>query len=96
MLYIKVESRSDDPVSLGHFFGGSHLQTKLSGCYPDVSYISQLLLKRKLQHVGHSYMGHIQIVLWVSGSTGDPLSTLLYSIANCILNILIPLASLCS
>ena len=31
----RVESGSDDPGHLGHFFGGSsgsHMQTKLSGC----------------------------------------------------------------
>ena len=35
---IRVESGSDDPDYLGHFFGGSsgsHPQTKLSGCDPD-------------------------------------------------------------
>ena len=34
----RVESGSDDPDYLGHFFGGSsgsHPQTKLSGCDPD-------------------------------------------------------------
>ena len=35
---IGVESGSDDPDYLGHFFGGSggsHPQTNLSGCDPD-------------------------------------------------------------
>ena len=34
-----VESGSDDPDNLHHLFGrlnGSHLQTKLSGCDPDI------------------------------------------------------------
>ena len=38
--YNRVESGSDDPDNLGHFFGGSsgsHLQTKLSGCDPDIT-----------------------------------------------------------
>ena len=37
-IHIKVESGSDDPDNVGHFFDGSsrsHLQTKLSGCDPD-------------------------------------------------------------
>ena len=36
----RVESGSDDPNNLGHFFGGSsgsHPQTKLSGCDPDIT-----------------------------------------------------------
>ena len=36
----RVESGFDDPDNLGHFFGGSswsHLQTKLSGCDPDIT-----------------------------------------------------------
>ena len=36
----RVESGSDDPDNLGHFFGGSsgsHPQIKLSGCDPDVT-----------------------------------------------------------
>ena len=39
----RVESASDDPDNLGHlghFFGGSsgsHPQTKLSGCDPDIT-----------------------------------------------------------
>ena len=41
LMYIRVESGSDDPDylgHLGHLFGGSsgsHPQTKLSGCDPD-------------------------------------------------------------
>ena len=41
--HIRVESGSDDPDNLGHlghFCGGSrgsHLQTKLSGCDPDIT-----------------------------------------------------------
>ena len=41
---IRVESGSDDPDSLGHlghFFdwsSGSHPQTKLSGCDPEITY----------------------------------------------------------
>ena len=41
--YIRVESWLDDPDNLGHlghFFGGSsgsHLQTNLSGCDPDIT-----------------------------------------------------------
>ena len=40
---VRVESGSDDPDNLGylgHFFGGSsgsHPQTKLSGCDPDIT-----------------------------------------------------------
>ena len=30
-----------------------------------------VILKRKLRHVGHSYVGHIRITLWVSGSNGS-------------------------
>ena len=43
MLRGRVESGSDDPDNLGHlghFFGGSsgsHSQTKLSGCDPDIT-----------------------------------------------------------
>ena len=36
----RVESGSDDLDNLGHFFGGlsgSYLQTKLSGCDPDIT-----------------------------------------------------------
>ena len=42
-IIIRVESGLDDPDNLGHlshFFGGSsgsHLQTKLSGCGPDIT-----------------------------------------------------------
>ena len=35
MLQSRVESGSDDPDNVGHFYdgsSGSHLQTKLSGC----------------------------------------------------------------
>ena len=41
--HIRVESGSDDPDNLGHLghlFGGSsgsHPQTKLSGCDPDIT-----------------------------------------------------------
>ena len=41
MVYVRVESGSDDPDNvghLGHFFegsSGSHPQTNLSGCDPD-------------------------------------------------------------
>ena len=41
--HTRVESGSDDPDNLGHlghFFGGSsgsHLQTKLSGCDPNIT-----------------------------------------------------------
>ena len=38
----RVESGSDDPDNLGHLghlghLNGSHLQTKLSGCDPDIT-----------------------------------------------------------
>ena len=36
----RVESGLDDPDNLGHFVGGSsgsHPQTKLSGCDPDIT-----------------------------------------------------------
>ena len=42
IVYVRVESGSDDLDNLGHlghFFGGSsgsHPQTKLSGCDPDI------------------------------------------------------------
>ena len=42
MFTFRVESGSDDPdnINLGHLFGGSsgsHPQTKLSGCDPDIT-----------------------------------------------------------
>ena len=43
----RVESGSDDSDSmahLSHFFGGSHPQTKLSGCDPDITCSLKTLL----------------------------------------------------
>ena len=40
LIIIRVESELNDPENLGHFFrgsSGSHLQTKLSGCDPDIT-----------------------------------------------------------
>ena len=58
----RVESGSDDPDNLshlGHFFGGSHPQSKLSGCDPD-SYMYHVFFRKQCRHlVSESTLGLI-------------------------------------